>query len=407
MSVNWTDSMSLGARRTNPAPPFLALAARTDIISFAGGVPDPAVFPVEAIGEGYGRILGDPASRAQALQYAPSAGWPPLREWIAGYMAARGVARSLGQVIVTSGAQQALDLVGKLLIDPGDLVAVTGPTFFAALDTFNPYGPRYASISFGVSGLSMEEAEAVIRRRPKFLYLNPDFQNPTGLCLSLRERELLLDLCAKHDVPILEDAAYEALRFGGEDLPPLAALAQSRGFERHVLYLNTFSKTIAPGLRVGWLAADDALIGKLTALKLSTDVHTSVLNQMVVQHVADGVLSRHMALIRRTYSARCRAMLAALDRFMPAGVRWSQPEGGLFVWLELPPEIDTSALLSRAIDTAGVAYVPGRLSFSDGQGHNTCRLTFATASEARIEEGVRRLAGLFASALRADGKDRS
>jgi DNA-binding transcriptional MocR family regulator len=247
-----------------------------------------------------------------------------LRDWIADYMAQRGAVRSAGHLIVTSGAQQALDLVGKLLINPGDRIAITAPTFFAALDTFNTYRPRYEAISFGTGGLSMVEAEAAIRSRPKFLYLIPDFQNPTGLCLSRSEREQILELCSQHGVPIVEDAAYEALRFDGEDLPSLAALAQERGFDRHVLYIGTFSKTIAPGLRVGWLCGNEALIGKLTALKLSTDVHTSVLNQMAVLHVARDGLGDHVALVRQAYSARCTAMLAALKKFMPEGVSWSE-----------------------------------------------------------------------------------
>lgn len=404
MSVNWADAMSLGARRMSPAPPFLGLAARPELISFAGGVPDPAVFPADALVAAYDAILRDPATRAVALQYAPSAGWRPLREWISGYMASRHVVRSPEQIIVTSGAQQALDLVGKLLIDPGDRVAVTAPTFFAALDTFNAYRPQYEPIAFGVSGLAMDEAAAVIRRRPKFLYLIPEFQNPTGLCLSMPERERLLDLCAEHAVPIVEDAAYEALRFRGEDLPPLAALARERGSDQHVLYINTFSKTIAPGLRVGWLSGEEQLIAKLCALKLSTDVHTSVLSQMVALRVAGDPLRDHIALIRRTYAARCRAMVEALERFMPPGVRWSEPDGGLFVWLELPHDVDTTELLPRAIE-AEVAYVPGRLSFSSEVGRHTCRLSFATASEARIHEGVRRLARVFASAVGAHAKE--
>src|SRR6185503_9635505 len=205
----------------------------------------------------------------------------------------------------------------------------------------------------------------------------PEFQNPTGLCLSRSERERLLDLCAEHAVPIVEDAAYEALRFRGEDLPPLAALARERGLDQHVLYINTCSKTIAPGLRVGWLSGEEQLITKLSALKLSTDVHTSVLNQMAALRVAGDLLHDHVAVIRRTYAVRCRAMLAALERFMPPGVRWSEPDGGLFVWLELPHGVDTGELLPRAIE-AGVAFVPGRLSFSGDIGHHTCRLSFAT-----------------------------
>jgi DNA-binding transcriptional MocR family regulator len=405
MPIDWANSMSCGACQMRAAPPFLALAARPDIISFAGGIPDPAGFPAEAITEAYRRILRDPAMRSQALQYASSCGLQALRDWLADYMAQRGTVRPAGHLIVTSGAQQALDLVGKLLINPGDRIAVTAPTFFAALDTFNAYRPRYEAISFGAGGLSMAEAEAAIRSRPKFLYLIPDFQNPTGLCLGRSEREQILELCSQHGVPIVEDAAYEALRFHGEDLPSLAALAQERGFDQHVLYIGTFSKTIAPGLRVGWLCVNEALIEKLTALKLSTDVHTSMLNQMAVLHVARDGLDEHVAQVRQAYSARCTAMLAALKRFMPEGISWSEPEGGLFIWLELPKHVDTSDLLSQAIDATGVAYVPGRLSFCNNLGHNSCRLSFATAGKERIEEGMRRLGRLFAAAMTTAAED--
>lgn len=383
----------------NPAPGFLALASQPEIISFAGGVPDPSVFPADALARAYDRILASPSLRAQALQYAPSLGLGPLREWIADDMMSHGIARPAKCLLVTNGAQQALDLVGKLFIDPGDAVAVTAPTFFAAIDTFNAYQPRYEAIPVGVAGLALEQAESVIRRRPKFLYLVPDFQNPTGLCLTCTEREHLLALCIEHGVPIVEDAAYRALRFRGQDLPSMAALAQQRGADALVLYAGTFSKTLAPGLRVGWLSASEHLMAKLAALKLSTDVHTSVLNQMAVLDVAQAGLQGQLKGVRKTYAARCGAMLAALDRCMPEGVSWTRPEGGLFLWLELPGRLDTVQLLTRAIDEAHVAYVPGGLSFTNGQGRNACRLSFATAGEDRIEEGVQRLARLFAEAI--------
>lgn len=403
MSFNWQASFSDSANQMAPAPTFLALASRPDVISFAGGVPDPAVFPMRELQTAYGEILADPQARNQALQYAPSVGLPALRELIVEQMAQRSITATADDIIVTSGAQQALDLVGKLLINPGDRVAVTAPTFFAALDTFNAYRPTFESIPFSSVGLDRDRTEAVIASRPRFVYVIPDFQNPTGLSLSLDDREYLLALCAEHGVPILEDAAYDALRYSGQAVPAIAALAQRRGLGSLVIYINTFSKTISPGLRVGWLAADTAAIKKLAALKLSTDVHTSVLNQMAVLRVASSGFAQHVAGICETYSARCTAMLAALQAHMPPGVIWTRPQGGLFVWVDAGQGVDMSAAFSTAVEDYAVAYVPGQMSFASGDARQTCRLSFATASAERIEKGIRALSNLV-SQLRESGK---
>ncbi|WP_063902588.1 PLP-dependent aminotransferase family protein [Burkholderia ubonensis] len=396
MSFNWQDSFSDSANQMAPAPTFLALASRPDVISFAGGVPDPAVFPARELQSAYREILADPTARNLALQYAPSVGLPALRELIAEQMATRSIAVTADDIIVTSGAQQALDLVGKLLINPGDRVAVTAPTFFAALDTFNAYRPTFESIPFSSAGLDLERTEAVIRSKPRFVYVISDFQNPTGLSLSLDDREYLLTLCAENGVPILEDAAYDALRYSGEAVPAIAALAQRRGLGSLVIYVNTFSKTISPGLRVGWLAADPVAIKKLAALKLSTDVHTSVLNQMAVLRVIDSGFAQHVRSICETYSVRCSAMLASLQAHMPSGVTWTRPQGGLFVWVDAGPGVDMSAAFSTAVEDYAVAYVPGQMSFASGDARQTCRLSFATASTERIEMGIRALGNLVA-----------
>jgi DNA-binding transcriptional MocR family regulator len=402
MSFDWQGSFSHSANRMAPAPTFLALASQPDVISFAGGVPDPAVFPTRELQNAFREILAEPTTRAQALQYAPSVGLPALRELIAEQMAGRSVTAKAGDIIVTSGAQQALDLVGKLLINPGDRVAVTAPTFFAALDTFSAYRPAFDAIPFGAAGLNRERANEVVRSRPRFLYVIPDFQNPTGLSLSLDDREFLLALCAENNVPIVEDAAYDALRYSGEPIPAIAALAQRLGLDSLVIYVNTFSKTISPGLRVGWIAADPVAITKLAALKLSTDVHTSVLNQMAVLHVARAGFEQHVKSICDTYSTRCTAMLAALQAHMPSGVDWTRPEGGLFIWLDAGDGIDMTSAFQTAVQKYGVAYVPGQMSFAMGDGRQTCRLSFATAGVERIERGIRAL-GELVTQLRESG----
>ncbi|KAH0438485.1 hypothetical protein KCU90_g3513, partial [Aureobasidium melanogenum] len=378
-----------------PAPTFLALASRPDIISFAGGVPDPAVFPTEQLQGAYAAILADPAKRAQALQYAPSVGLPALRERIVQLMRARNIETTADNIIVTSGAQQALDLVGKLLINPGDRVAVTAPTFFAALDTFSAYRPTYESIPFRPGGIDRARAEQAIRAKPRFLYLISDFQNPTGLSLSLEDRLFLLVLCEENGVPIVEDAAYDALRYSGNPVLSLLTLAQMRGIGSQVLYVNTFSKTISPGLRVGWISADIEAIRKLSALKLSTDVHTSVLNQMAVLQVTESDFDSHIEQICQTYSVRCAAMLDALKTHMPEGTSWTKPEGGLFIWVDAGAGVNMTAALPGAIEKFGVAYVPGQMSFAAGDAPQTCRLSFATANTERIGKGIRALSQLI------------
>jgi DNA-binding transcriptional MocR family regulator len=388
--------ISSAARELPPAPTFLALAARPDIISFASGVPDASLFPFDEIRESIDGILSSPVRSRLAFQYAPSIGYLALREWVANAMVERGVSCNANDVLMTCGAQQGLDLVAKLLIDPGDAIALTIPTFFAALDTFKTYRPQFLGIPFRDGELDMDIARSVIAQKPKFFYIIPEYQNPTGQSLREDQRNDLVSLCAREGVVILEDAAYDQLSFDGSAPTSLLSIANTAKLPP-IIYVNTVSKTIAPGMRVGWVIAPPELMPKLSALKLASDVHTSVFNQMIALDLFTSRFEERLHKLRSAYAKRCEIMLEALGSAMPQGVTWTHPTGGLFTWLELPSAIDTDRLLKLCLDRYAVAFVPGRLSFFDGGGANACRLSFALMSEDRTREGIRR----FAAALNA------
>jgi DNA-binding transcriptional MocR family regulator len=380
---------------------LLKLLDQPDIISFAGGIPDPALFPADTIAAAYTHILSDPARATAALQYSQSEGYRPLRDWIAGYMAGLGAPCSADHILITSGSQQALDFIGKLLISPGDTVLMARPTYLGALQAMSAYEPLF--------GLLPRRSDNRLPAPPaagRFAlgYVMPDFENPTGICLDRAERAELLDAAGALDLPLVEDAAYEALRYDGAPLPSLLALEATRqgGVDAgRVLYCGSFSKTVVPGLRLGWVAAPRPVIRRLVLIKQASDLHTPALSQMVMHEVVQAVLPDHLAPIRAAYRARRDAMLRALAAEMPAGVQWTKPDGGMFIWLTLPETIDAAALLKRAIAEARVAFVPGRAFHADGSGANTLRLNFSLADERRIGEGVARLAAVMRASLAA------
>jgi DNA-binding transcriptional MocR family regulator len=371
---------------------LLKLLEQPDVISFAGGIPDPALFPREDIAEAHARILGDPKRAALALQYSASEGYGPLRDWIAGYMGTLGVPCRADHILVTSGAQQALDFIGKLFVSPGDTVLLARPTYLGALQALSAYEPVFADLPRRGDNRAAGEGGG----RRALGYVMPDFQNPTGATLRHAERQELLDTAG--DLPLVEDAAYAALRYEGEALPSLLALeaAQTGGVdEGRVLYCGTFSKTIAPGLRLGWVVAPTPVVRRLVLVKQASDLHSPSLAQMVMLEVVQQVLPQSLVPLCNAYRARRDAMLAALAREMPASVRWTAPKGGMFLWLTLPEAIDAAMLLQRAIAEARVAFVPGRAFHADGSGANTLRLNFTLADEARIADGIARLGALL------------
>ena len=375
---------------------LLKLLGRPEIISFAGGIPDPALFPRDAFRQAYEHILaGDGAG--SALQYSPSEGYPPLRDWLVGEMAKLGIRCTLDNVFIVSGSQQALDYLGKLFLSPGDTVLVTWPTYLGALQAFNAYEPTYGRLSLSDrAGNSLHAAAA--GGPVKFAYLSADFANPTGETLSRPERERLLDLAEALDIAVVEDAAYQALRYDGEPIPPILALELARKNQdiehTRTIYCGSISKTLSPGLRVGFVVARRAVISKLVLIKQASDLHSSTINQMAIAEVATAIFDQQVERVRAVYKRRRDCMLAALKRHMPATVAWTHPEGGMFLWLTLPSGIDAAALLDKAIKTKNVAFVPGQAFHADGSGANTLRMSFSCADEPTIEEGIARLGGL-------------
>lgn len=398
--VDWSEHYAAreGRMRTSEVRELLKLLDQPDIISFAGGIPDAGLFPRQAIAEMFERVLNDPVRGSNALQYAVSEGYLPLREWLAAEMRRQGVAGcAADNILITNGSQQALDFVGKLFISPDDTILVAYPTFLGALQAFNAYEPQYDVLPGPENNRTPESYLAAGRRKPKFGYCMPEFQNPTGTTLDLAERDRLLDTAEALNLPLIEDSAYEKLRYDGARAPSLLALATERagGIDRcKVIYCGTFSKSIAPGLRVGWIVAPRPVVEKLVLIKQASDLHTSGLNQIVMHEVASTIIESQAELVRPVYKARRDAMLQALAAHMPEGVTWTRPEGGMFVWVTLPEAIDGAELLRRSIAETRVAFVPGAGFFPDRSGTRYIRLSFSLNELPRIEEGIARLGAL-------------
>ncbi|MCA0060405.1 MULTISPECIES: PLP-dependent aminotransferase family protein [unclassified Mesorhizobium] len=379
---------------------LLKLLDQPDIISFAGGIPDPALFPAEAIRDAYADVLGGGEAGA-ALQYQVSEGYLPLRRWIAGQMGKLGVACEEANIFITSGSQQALDYIGKLLLSPGDTALVTWPTYLGALQAFNAYEPRYDRLRPEGGNMTPDAyraAAAANGGRVKFAYLVPDFANPTGNTLDRQQREAVLDLAGELDIAIVEDAAYRALRYDGEGVPPILALdcARSGGIDKaRTLYCGSFSKILSPGMRVGWVCAPRHVVEKLVLMKQASDLHSPSINQMVMHRAAEAVFEAQVEKLIGAYRERRDGLLGALAANMPEGVTWSRPEGGMFVWVTLPEGADATALLARSVKEARVAFVPGSAFFADGTGRNTLRLSFTLADRRAVSEGIPRLAALL------------
>jgi 2-aminoadipate transaminase len=400
MSTVWTARYALRTRRVGSSAirELLKITQNSEIISFAGGLPAPDVFPVQRFQEACRIVLEQKAT--SALQYGATEGYDPLREMIASNIARYGIRAKVENVLITSGSQQALDLIGKLLINSGDRILVEAPTYLGALQAFNVYGAEYVSVATDGDGLQTGLLESALRAGPKFMYILPNFQNPGGTTLSEARRHQLVFLADKYGVPILEDDPYGQLRYEGEHLPTLLALdrenlKRDNGYSLgNVIYLSTFSKTLAPGLRLGWIVAPADVIAKLVQLKQGADLHTSTFAQVVAYEVArDGFLDRHVKLIRQVYRERRDVMLQALQEFFPPEVTWTHPQGGLFLWANLPEGMDCRKLFQVALKE-NVAFVPGDCFYADnrdGEGLRHMRLNFSNATPEQIREGIRRL----------------
>jgi DNA-binding transcriptional MocR family regulator len=382
---------------------LLKLLERAEIISFAGGIPDTNLFPYDRIERAHERLFADKARRAQAFQYGISEGYRPLRQWIARHLGQHGAAVHADDILITNGSQQGIEFVAKLLISEGDKVIVTRPSYLGALQAFSAYGPDYVSVPIDEDGICLEPLEAALRQGAKLLYLVPDYGNPTGVTLSEERRPAVVELAARYGVPILEDAAYTHLCYDGDPLSPLLSYASpikggtpgEASVSGNVIYAGTFSKSMVPGLRVGWLVAPRAAMQKLVLVKQASDLCASQYAQMVLHDVVQDVFDEQADRLCDAYRERRDAMLEAIRRHFPQSIRWTEPKGGMFVWLELPEGLDGAEVLRRAIEEVQVAFVPGAAFFADRSGANTCRLSFSAVQPDRIREGVARLGNLF------------
>ncbi|UVS80247.1 PLP-dependent aminotransferase family protein [Actinokineospora sp. UTMC 2448] len=358
------------------------------IISFGGGYPDPALFPTDDLRAVYDELLaGDPS----ALQYCPSNGLSSLREHVARRLARDGIACGADDVLIIQGAQQGLDLAGKLVLNPGDTVVTENPTFLGALIAFNPLEPTYAPVRTDDDGMDPADLERVLAESPRarLLYTVPDFQNPTGVTMSLERRRALIDLANRYDLLVVEDTPYRALRYDGEALPTLKSLDT----EGRVLHLGSFSKILAPGMRLGWAVASPEILDKLTLLKLAADTQCGTLNMAAVSLYLDRYdIDAHIASVRAVYRDKRDLMLKTLADAFPDTTRFTTPTGGLFTWLTFPEGFDTTAFMrDTALPKARVTYVPGASFFAGEPEHNHARLNFSGLSEEKIVDGLTRL----------------
>ncbi|HEX9751209.1 MAG TPA: PLP-dependent aminotransferase family protein [candidate division Zixibacteria bacterium] len=371
---------------------ILKFSSQPGVISFAGGLPAPELFPVDEIKSAADRVLTKYGSAA--LQYGLSMGFLPLREFIAERIFRQtGYRLTAENILITAGSQQGLDAVGRAFIERGDYVVCERPTYVGAMQAFNYYGTRYALVEMDDEGMLVETIDPLITRyRPRLIYVVPNFQNPTGITLSECRRRLLVEKARRYSVPIIDDNPYGELRYSGTPAPSIKSLGGQA-----VLQLGTFSKIVSPGLRIGWIACSRQITPVLERVKQCTDLHTNQFAQHVIYEYAhDGSLERHIESLIGAYRQRRDAMLRAMSEFFPDTVTWTRPEGGLFLWVRLPEGTDATKLLQNAIEEK-VAYVPGRPFFPDGTGLNTLRLNFSNASLENIHEGIKRLGRVFSN----------
>jgi 2-aminoadipate transaminase len=412
--MNWNKCFAERTQymRRSTVRELLKVLDQPGMISFAGGIPAPELFPIEETAQATARVLE--RRGRDALQYGATEGLAPLRDWIAARFSTPRFEVRRDNVLIVTGSQQGLDLLGKVFLDAGDRVLVENPTFVAMLSAWRPLQPDFVPVPSDEEGMCVDALPPVLSEGAKLIYLVPNFQNPQGTTLSLARRRQLLDLVRGRAV-VIEDNPYGELRYGGEAMPHLveldwdACLGMTSGapvplrkpeskviqLDPCVIHLGTFSKILAPGFRVGWVVAPAEVIDKLVQAKQTADIHTSTFCQHVVlELIQSGLLEGQIFRLRAAYAARLDAMLSALERFFPAEATWTRPDGGMFLFVTLPEAIEAKALLQQALD-CNVAFVPGEDFHFDDSGHNTFRLNFSNAAPEQIEEGVKRLASVI------------
>lgn len=393
MTVEWEHRYAdrVGSMFGSMTRQLMHLMADPEIISFGGGIPASELLPVGPVKEVTNRILE--TDGPGALQYGPSEGYLPLRKYLAEKYAEEGFQINEGNVLITSGSQQGIDLVGRLLIDKGDAIVLGDPTFLTALQTFSTFRARYITVPLDEDGMRVELLPDILSKNEvKLIYVMPNFQNPTGVTLSLDRRKKLVEIANEYGVPILEDDPYGNLRYSGERLPPLKSMSTNG----NVIFLGSLSKILSPGLRLSALIAPEGIMEKLVFAKQATDLHTNSLSQRIAYgFLRGGFLEPHLEVVIAAYRSRRDAMLRAMETHFPPSVTWTRPEGGIFVWVTLPVGMDAMELFSRAV-AEKVAYVPGSCYFANGGGENTMRLNFSACDEEKIDLGIRRLAKVIA-----------
>lgn len=406
MQPNWSSHY---AKRTNRMKAsaireLLKLTEKPEVISFGGGMPAPEIFPVEEVGKACDRILKNFSDKA--LQYGTTEGYNPLREMLANDAKKRGLSCGIDNIIITSGSQQALDLLGKVFIDPGDRILVENPTYLGTLQAWNSYECDYITVKSDKFGMLPDSLEEQLKTGPKLMYAIPNFQNPTGISFSLERRKKIVELADKYGVPIIEDDPYGRLRYSGDDIPTLAQLdSEMRGqtncdYNGNVIYLSTFSKILAPGIRLAWVIGPHEAVSKMAQAKQGVDLNTSTFNQLIAYEVGkDGFIDKHLEVIKRVYHERRDVMLDALDEHFPQSITWTRPDGGLFLWATLPEGNDAAELMKEALKE-NVAYVPGGSFHPLGGGDNTMRLNFSFSNPQTINEGIGRLARVLKTHLK-------
>ncbi len=385
--INWKFSERAEQLQSSAIREILKVTMRPEVISFAGGLPSPETFPVDRMRAAFDKVLAE--NGKAALQYGPTDGYTPLRQFIADSLSTDDCKIVPEQIMMTSGSQQGLDLLAKVLVNEGSKILVETPSYLGALQAFSVYRPEFVSVEMDNDGV-VPASVAAKGEGAKLFYALPNFQNPTGRTLSIERRQELVETCARMGIPLIEDNPYGDLCYSGEPLPKLLNMNPDG-----VIYLGSFSKILTPGIRLGYMVAPISLIRKLEQAKQATDLHTSTLTQMAVYEVIkDGFLQEHIPSIRRFYSAQCDVMLEAMTKNFPEGVSWTRPLGGMFIWVTLPKHIHSKELLDEAIAN-NVAFVPGGPFYANEAETNTFRLSFVTVSPEKINEGIEKIGKLI------------